>query len=977
MRRFISPFAFFFAAVLALESTPAVIAAPAAAAVAPRPITYADYDAWKAIREMNISDDGTHLAYSLVPTTGDAILVIRDNTTGKELREERGVAPRFTADGKFVVYTRNASLKEINAAHFAPKPADAAPKGGIGVVELATGNVVTFDRVKSVQVARDGGGRFIAFLNEPAPHASARPRASENGATPEESPSPTPAPKADKKKDDGSDLVVRDLASGTNTTIPNVTEYALSDDDRTLAYATQTKSGAGDGVHILDLAANTTHDALVGNGRYKELAISRNGSALGFLSDVRTYAQDVPHYDAYVVDLHAAQPVAVIAVDETNRGLPHAQLPNENGTISFARDGSRMFLGTAAAPTPFPSGTPLPIAVDLWTYKDAQLQSQQAHDAANERKHTYLGVYDLATKRFAQLASPSLRTVETNRNPNVALGLDGRAYEIASSWSGQDANDLYAVSLFDGSRTLLGRKLAAARLSPGGAYVVAWDDHLRHWISLRTRDGKRTVLAPNAKVTFYDETDDHPGPPPPYGLGGWIAGDRGIIVYDRYEPWLVDLATGVARNLTHGVGRATGVSYSVLNTDADRDALPAHEPFLLSLSDQHTYASGFATVAYGGGTPHTLLHIDKTIDNAGGALGNPYHTRVAPPIKARHAERLVFTEESYRNFRDYWISDKTFANPQKATNANPQLANYRWGSEQLISYPGPGGKTLHAVLLLPDGFDPHKKYPMLVYFYEQWSYMFHTFYAPTPGYPTISRYVSNGYAVLLPDVVYKVGHPGQSALQCIGAAIDAVEKRGFVDSKHIGIAGHSWAAYQINYMITQTDRFRAVEAGAAVANMTSAYGGIRLESGRVREGQYEAGQSRIGATPWERPDLYLENSGLFHIQNIHTPYLTMHNDADDAVPYSQGVEFMTAMRRLHKVAYMFTFNGKPHNLRYTSPADLDDIKYWAVAFDEWFDYWLKGAPRPAWFDGVDYLHKGERNIHPSYGEDYTGTPVSQ
>jgi dienelactone hydrolase len=969
MRRFISPFALVFVAVLMIESAP-----PPVMAASPRPVTYADYDGWKAIRGMTLSDDGTHLAYALVPTSGDPTLVIRDTATGKELREERGTAPFFTADAKFVVYTLNAPNKEINAAHLAPKPSEAAPKNGIGIVELATGHVETFERVKSVQVAHDGGGAFIAFLNEPAAHPSPSPAATpspEVTASPAASPMPTPAPKADKKKDEGTDLVIRDLTNGTNVTVPNVTDYVLAQDDRTLAYATQTKSGTGDGVHVRDLASGTTSDALAGNGRYKSLAIAHSGSVLGFLSDVRTYAQDVPHYDAYVVDLRAAQPVATVAVDETNRYLPHDQRPNENGTVSFSRDGARMFLGTAAAPTPLPSGTPLPIAVDLWTYKDAHLQSQQAHDIASERKRTYLGVYDLATRRFAQLGSPSLRTIETNRNPNVALGHDPRPYDLASSWIGEDASDLYAVSLVDGSRKLLGRGFAESVLSPGGAYAVAWDKHLRHWISLRTTDGKRTVLAPDAKVTFYDETDDHPGPPPPYGIGGWIAGDRAVIVYDRYDPWLVDLGTGVAKNLTHGAGRATSVVYSVLDTDPDRDAFPVNEPFLLSLSDQRTYASGFATLAYGGGTPRTLMHTEKLLANEGG----PLHDRIGAPLKARHADRFIFTAETYREFRDYWMSDHSFANAQKVTDANPQLANYRWGSEHLISYRSSDGTPLRAVLLLPDGFDPHKTYPMLVYFYEKWSDRFRSFYSPTPGYPTLSRYVSNGYVVLLPDVVYKVGHPGASALRCINAAVDAVEKRGFIDRKHVGISGHSWAAYQINYMITKTDRFRAVEAGAAVANMTSAYGGIRLESGRVREGQYEVGQSRIGATPWERPDLYLENSGLFHIQDIHTPYLTMHNDADNAVPFSQGVEFLTAMRRLHKVAYMFSFNGKPHNLNYTLPADLDDIKYWSVAFDEWFDYWLKDAPRPTWFDGIDYLHKGERNIHPLYHEDYTGTPI--
>jgi dipeptidyl aminopeptidase/acylaminoacyl peptidase len=165
-------------------------------------------------------------------------------------------------------------------------------------------------------------------------------------------------------------------------------------------------------------------------------------------------------------------------------------------------------------------------------------------------------------------------------------------------------------------------------------------------------------------------------------------------------------------------------------------------------------------------------------------------------------------------------------------------------------------------------------------------------------------------------------------------------------------------------MLTKTHRFRAAEAGAAVANMTSAYGGIRWGTGIVRESQYEVGQSRIGATPWERPDLYLENSALFHITAITTPYLTIANDADDAVPWYQGIEFFTAMRRLHKEAYMFVYNNEVHNLR-----GRENQKHWTVHLDEYFDHYLKGAPLPTWMSrGVDYVDRGKRDVRALYGE---------
>ena len=101
-----------------------------------------------------------------------------------------------------------------------------------------------------------------------------------------------------------------------------------------------------------------------------------------------------------------------------------------------------------------------------------------------------------------------------------------------------------------------------------------------------------------------------------------------------------------------------------------------------------------------------------------------------------------------------------------------------------------------------------------------------------------------------------------------------------------------------------------------------------------------ASARRRGTTPLQ----FIENSPIFWIENIHTPYLTIHNDEDDAVPWQQGIEFFTAMRRLGKEAYMFTFNGEKHGLR-----NRDNMKHWTVHMDEFFDYYLLKASRA----GVD------------------------
>jgi len=216
-----------------------------------------------------------------------------------------------------------------------------------------------------------------------------------------------------------------------------------------------------------------------------------------------------------------------------------------------------------------------------------------------------------------------------------------------------------------------------------------------------------------------------------------------------------------------------------------------------------------------------------------------------------------------------------------------------------------------------------------------------------------SYYVSNGYLVLTPDIAYRTGFPGQSALKCVLPAIQAVVDRGIVDEKAIGIQGHSWGGYQIAYMVTQTNRFRAAAAGAPVANMTSAYDGIRYGTGLPRQFQYERTQSRIGGSLWEYPTRFIENSPIFMADRVETPLLMLHNDNADAVPFTQGIEYFLALRRLGKEAYLFNYNGEPHGIR-RRPNQKD----YTMRLQQFFDHYLKGAPKPDWMQkGIPYLER--------------------
>lgn len=223
-----------------------------------------------------------------------------------------------------------------------------------------------------------------------------------------------------------------------------------------------------------------------------------------------------------------------------------------------------------------------------------------------------------------------------------------------------------------------------------------------------------------------------------------------------------------------------------------------------------------------------------------------------------------------------------------------------------------------------------------------------------------SVYTSLGYVVFMPDIHYTHGYPGPSAEKSIVPGVQSLIAQGFVHPGRVGISGQSWGGYQTSYIITQTNLFAAAVPNATVVNMTSAYGGIRWESGVERAiVNYERGQSRIGGSLWEFPERYLENSPLFYLDRVTTPVLFMANDADGAVPWYQGIEYFVAMRRLGKEAYMLNYNGDAHNPRkYANQKDIDR------RMQEFFAHHLLGEPAPDWMvRGIPFLERGRDQLN--------------
>ncbi len=625
--------------------------------------------------------------------------------------------------------------------------------------------------------------------------------------------------------------------------------------------------------------------------------------------------------------------------------MPAGMSPSENFTPLFSKDSALLFFGYAPAPKPPVKDAPEPVKVDLWHWKDLELQPMQKVRAEEEKKRSYLMVYHIKEKKLVPLASPELPTVRLSEDKRVALGVTDIPYKQLISWD-QAYYDYYLINLRDGSRQLVARKLAdQMRLSPGGNYLLYYDEQDKVYYSYRISDNKKFNLTGSLGVRFEQEEWDTPSEPRPYGVAGWTENDQSVLIYDRFDIWEIKPDGSAARMITAGQGRAKQLVFRYHSLDPEEKFIPTSKPIWMSFFKEKTKATGYYQV-----TLQPLSGLKEIIME---------DSLLRDLRKAKEAETYVFTKQRFDEFPDLWVTGPDFKDRRKVSQANPQQEEFIWGKAELIHYLNADGQELEAILIKPENFDPNQKYPLMVYIYERLSVQLHRYSPPSPGTSiNFTRYVSNGYVLLLPDIIYEVGHPGLSAFKCVIPAVEKVVGMGFIDPKRIGIQGHSWGGYQITYLITRTNLFAAVEAGAAVSNMISAYGGIRWGSGMSRAFQYEKTQSRIGAPPWEKALQFIENSPIFWVERVNTPYLTIHNDEDDAVPWYQGIEFFTAMRRLGKEAYMFTFNGEKHGLR-----ERENQKYWTVHLDEFFDHYLKGAPRPEWMDkGVPYLERGKRDV---------------
>jgi dipeptidyl aminopeptidase/acylaminoacyl peptidase len=900
-------------------------------------LTLADYGRWNRITGAALSSDGRWMTYTHTPNDGDATLFIKELDGTKLYTVPVGSGAQFSDNGRWVGYFVSPASTtgrggRGNGRGNAP-PAQTPPGGGRGagaadaapnrtfeLLDLSTGNKSTSAGIASFRFA--AGSRWLALsANRPA------------GVT-----------------TGGVTVVVRDLNDGgVEQSFGNVGEYQFDDAAKLIAYSVDAPDKLANGIYVYDLEKNTSRALISGQYDFDNLAWRAKSSDLAALRGEKKKGF-VQRENALVIlrgiGTSPSAPV-IYSLDKKDTVISEFSPPR------WSRDGSRVFFGVKEQETEPEASTEPKANVDVWHWKDDDVQSVQIVQLNQLRRATTPAVYDVAANKGMLLGDRALRTATPTPNGKWAIGRVDTTYSGAVEWGGSKG-DYYRIDLATGQRTLIEKGLTRTMgVSPDSRwYLFLKDKQVRAY----DIENNKTVTLTVPGVSFLDMTDDYPYEKPIYGVAGWTRDGR-VLLNHQFDIWAVPLDGSKATNLTGGVGTAEQIRFRIVNfaggqgggrggfaaaaADTGDAGIDMTKPLTLSAYGEWTKKSGYYTLAPGG-KPTSIIYEEKSI---GGVS------------KAANADRIIFTRQTAAEFPDYWTSNTSFASPRKVTDANPFITEFEWTPKRvLVEYKNAKGERLQGTLTLPANYEQGKKYPMLVYFYDRMSNTHNQFSMPVyDDRPHMSTYASDGYLVLQPDIVYETGKPGTSALDCITSAVKKVIDLGYADPKHIGLQGHSWGGYQSSFILTQTDLFAAVVTGAPPTNLTSFYDETYPGSGTLQQGIMEVGQVRMGEgnTPWTARALYDSQSPIEHVRNIKTPFMILHGTADNAVDWHQGLEFYAAARRWGKQVILLSYPGEPHHL-----ARKENQKDFQLRMKAFFDHYLKGTPAPSWMtDGVPQVKK--------------------
>jgi dipeptidyl aminopeptidase/acylaminoacyl peptidase len=912
------------------------------------------YNDWKSLKSQQISKDGNYVSYEITPLKGDGWLYIQNTKTMQVDSFPRGTGAKFSPAGEFLVFKMKPTADTLRQCGLKKVDKKKWPKDSLVIYRLTDKDLKTVRNIKSYQVGNEGA--WMAYMID-SNHIDKNEMSSikkkkkwqfwkKKQKEVEE----------DKITSKGHILYLYQPSTESKKEFKSVESYSFSPLDSFLLFTENKKVNKDEKelLHFYHFGTDKKETLDTNSTKISQIKVSHQDQYLAYVQSSDT--SKTKNYRLKLYDLRDHQSYATL--DSNFNGIGSGRMISPDERLVFTDQDDLLFFGVIDSkeePAEDSLTKSEKAVLDVWHYQDKRLQPQQLLEMKRDLRDNQL--YTVSMQTFAPVALEKgeiLARSKEHLKGDYILGYDISPYQNTYNWAVPRMTDYYRINVRTGENELIRKEVGmGGDFAPSGRYYTYFsEDQGQHYLVDIDRSGGTCITCSEAKVVWTSDVNGMPFAPYPVGVVGFDEKEEKVYIQSRNDVWAFDIETRQLESITKEQGVKTKKKFQARFWE--RDSVYVNpENVYFEVFDETTKDEG----------------IYKWISQNGQHYTRPLYSSnhaISSIQRSEDGQEVIFRKSNVQDYPDLYLTDKNFRREQRLSVANPQQVDYNWANVELIQYTSYDSMELEALVYKPENYDPKKAYPMMVYFYELYSDRLHGHYTPRPTasiiYPT--EYASAGYVVVIPDIRYKEGHPAQSAYDCIMAVTDEVLKRNpNIDSTRMGLQGQSWGGYQTAQLVTMTTRYKAAMAGAPVANMFSAYGGIRWGSGMNRQFQYERTQSRIGYTIWEKPELYIENSPLFHLPKVETPLLIMHNDKDGAVPWYQGIELFTGMKRLGKPCWLLNYNGDDHNLRI--PANKMDL---SIRMRQFFDYYLMDAPAPKWLlEGVPAIEKGEE-----YGLEYMG-----
>ena len=787
--------------------------------------------------------------------------------------------------------TKSYVFPKGNDGHFGGEQIFAflAPESKLKVLQLRKGKIAVYNHVKRYELAMNG--EYIITLN--------------------------------KGYGEKSLMRIRNQNGKIIDSIAGVTEYALNEKRDALVYASS-QLGHNQ-VEIIHFKPYSRVVVSVNTDSLFNLMWEKDTKSVVFLQETD------PLSKAITVNYYRIADKKLFALDYATKMESKNMEVFKRTRFAISDDGTKIFFMVVKKKNPNarenPATPEIWYGTDKWLYADRQ--RQQA-----EGEIPKVIVWYPETDLYLQINDDELPQMMLSGQQDYAVSYNTFSYGLQSKY--YEEADFYLTNLKDGSKELILKKQSVdpnqIGFDPFSNKIVYY--HQSNWWVYDPEEKIHTNLTQKV-VTRWDNynTADAPHQFGVYGNPGWSSDGKNVLLYDANDIWhvaidgssCIRLTRGREKNMVYRIALAEYNRRSQTNYDRRESVLfDLSKELLLEARNTEDWSTGYYIYnSQSGEKP--LVYGPSKIDE----------------IRKSKNSNYIFQNQTFNQSPRIEFKKKNDAVSKILFESNKQQAAYFWGKSELLYYSNSKGQKLKAALFYPANYDPTKKYPMVVEIYDVMSKNRYNYANPSflnPEGFNVTNYTLNGYFVLMPDIIYQMGNPGSSAVDCVTAGVNAVVEKGLVDKNKIGLYGHSFGGYQSNFIISQTNIFAVAVSGAGVSDIISYYFNIS-RNGYFQSDmwRFENQQFRIEKSLYEDKEAYIRNSPIMHAENVRTPLLLWAGKNDRIIPWNQSISYYLALRKLEVATQMLVYPDEDHSLE-----NADNQKDLSKRMMTWFDHLLKG-----------------------------------